>query len=108
MYRHWDISSCERFELLRTYTNYGLEHWGSDFQVRVPMCACVLGEGGVHAHVCVCISSPSPNTHAHMGMNPLSLTKYTRTHGHEPGGSCPCVRVYKVREGFIPMCVCVR
>lgn len=28
--RHWDISSHERFEMLREYTNYGLEHWGSD------------------------------------------------------------------------------
>ncbi|CAG9784587.1 unnamed protein product [Diatraea saccharalis] len=28
----WDISSKERFEILRTYTNYGLEHWGSDTQ----------------------------------------------------------------------------
>ncbi|CAK9818581.1 tRNA-dihydrouridine(47) synthase [NAD(P)(+)]-like [Anthophora quadrimaculata] len=25
-----DISSAERFEILKKYTNYGLEHWGSD------------------------------------------------------------------------------
>ncbi|XP_012280837.1 tRNA-dihydrouridine(47) synthase [NAD(P)(+)]-like [Orussus abietinus] len=25
-----DISSTERFEMLKKYTNYGLEHWGSD------------------------------------------------------------------------------
>ncbi|KAG8267987.1 tRNA-dihydrouridine(47) synthase [NAD(P)(+)]-like protein [Homalodisca vitripennis] len=28
--RHWDISSQERYELLQRFTNYGLEHWGSD------------------------------------------------------------------------------
>lgn len=28
--RTWDISSHERFEMLKRYTNYGLEHWGSD------------------------------------------------------------------------------
>ncbi|XP_074659335.1 tRNA-dihydrouridine(47) synthase [NAD(P)(+)]-like isoform X2 [Tubulanus polymorphus] len=30
--RHWDISSSERFEMLRRFTNYGLMHWGSDDQ----------------------------------------------------------------------------
>lgn len=30
--RLWDISSNERFEILKKYTNYGLEHWGSDTQ----------------------------------------------------------------------------
>ena len=28
--RHWDISSHERFEMLKEFTNNGLEHWGSD------------------------------------------------------------------------------
>ncbi|NXJ97301.1 DUS3L synthase, partial [Corythaixoides concolor] len=30
--RHWDISSSERFGILQDFTNYGLEHWGSDTQ----------------------------------------------------------------------------
>uniref|UniRef100_A0A8C6ZP50 tRNA-dihydrouridine(47) synthase [NAD(P)(+)] n=1 Tax=Nothoprocta perdicaria TaxID=30464 RepID=A0A8C6ZP50_NOTPE len=30
--RHWDIPSSERFNILKDFTNYGLEHWGSDTQ----------------------------------------------------------------------------
>ena len=28
--KDWDITSSERFEFLKDFTNYGLEHWGSD------------------------------------------------------------------------------
>lgn len=30
--RHWDISANERFDMLKRFCNYGLEHWGSDSQ----------------------------------------------------------------------------
>ena len=30
--RHWDISANERLEMLKTFVNNGLEHWGSDQQ----------------------------------------------------------------------------
>jgi len=31
--RHIDISAQERLEMLRNFTNFGLEHWGSDLKV---------------------------------------------------------------------------
>lgn len=30
--RHWDISSSERFDMLKDFTTFGLEQWGSDDQ----------------------------------------------------------------------------
>ncbi|KAL5214820.1 hypothetical protein ABZP36_003972 [Zizania latifolia] len=29
-HRHWDITSAERFNILKDFTSFGLEHWGSD------------------------------------------------------------------------------
>ncbi|KAI8146053.1 hypothetical protein BJV82DRAFT_665860 [Fennellomyces sp. T-0311] len=30
--RHWDISSSERFDMMKRFCQYGLEHWGTDSQ----------------------------------------------------------------------------
>ena len=38
--RHWDISSSERFQYMKDFVNFGLEHWGSDSQVNFSIIHC--------------------------------------------------------------------
>lgn len=40
--RHWDISSGERLDILKQFTNYGLEHWGSDTKVCYQLMSCCV------------------------------------------------------------------
>lgn len=41
--KHWDISSRERFDYLKDFANFGLEHWGSDAQVIFFFSALIIG-----------------------------------------------------------------
>jgi tRNA-dihydrouridine synthase 3 len=44
--RVWDIRSTERLDMLKKFTNYGLEHWGSD----------TIGVGKVRRFLCEWLS----------------------------------------------------
>ena len=53
--RHWDITSTERLDMLRNFTNFGMEHWGSDDEVCVCVSVCGVFSFLFSFSVCVCV-----------------------------------------------------